>query len=94
MSIVTFWGNYGEIDVDAISGAVVAYRQYEGEPAGYSDIVRVDLAERREWYAQRGIHLPAVQPDGDILDVGFWTDKCEYVAAEMEWRERRLNVAA
>lgn len=85
----TFTGNYGEIDVDA-SGLVVAYRPYADAPPDYADIVRVDLEERRNWYATNGLDLSDPQPDGDILDVGFWTADEAYVVPVDEWRERML----
>lgn len=104
-AVITFSGNYGEFDVNAESGIVVEHRPDEeeiaawaeddlaaGRPAGvgYKDITRVDLDERRRWYAEHGETLSAIQPDGDILDVGFWTEDGAYCEPQVDWRTARL----
>jgi len=87
-SIVTFRGSHGEVDFDAVTGAVVAYREdASAEAPAYRDYVRADFAERRSWYAVRGIILPALQPGGDVLDVGVWLADGSYLPAELDWRE-------
>lgn len=89
---IEFRGTYGTFKVDALSGLVVEQSpdwdeiNAEGGP-GYTDIIKVDLAERRAWYAARGVELPEIQPDGDILDVGFWDQDLTYCRAENDWRE-------
>jgi hypothetical protein len=70
---------------------VVGYVLALGEAADYADISRVDLAERRGWYAERGMVLADPQPDGDILDCGFWTLAGDYVEPENGWRTDRLT---
>lgn len=85
--VITFFGNYGEIDVDAATGEVVVYRPEEGGEPDYADIVRVDLDERRRWYAAKGLPLSDPQPGGDILDVGFWTSDGTYEEPADDWRE-------
>lgn len=96
-AVVTFHGSYGEFDVDAKTGHVVkqrpdheAIKDEGGTCQGYLDIVQVDLEERRDWYAARGEVFGDVQPDGDVLDVGFWTDKGAYIEPAIDWREDRL----
>lgn len=88
--MVTFFGNYGSFTVDPDTGIVLTHEPDReeiaanadecGAPFGYMDIVRVDLAERARWYAEHGKPLPAIQPGGDLLDVGFWTATGGYCA--------------
>lgn len=91
-STITFTGNYGSFEVDAATGDVVRHWPDHEEVnatdgIGYTDIVRVNLAERRDWYASRGIVLSDPQPDGDVLDVGAWCANGEYVEPIEDWRE-------
>lgn len=81
---IQFEGSNGFIRVDATSGDVLMATE------GYKDIARVDLAERREWYAARDKGLPYPQPGGDILDVGYWVDGGAYEEAALDWREEYL----
>jgi hypothetical protein len=88
---VNFIGNYGTIQCDPTTGEVVGYVLALGEAADYADISRVDLAERRGWYVAHGVPMAAHQPDGDILDCGFWTLAGDYVEPENGWRTDRLT---
>ena len=81
-----FNGNYGTLEADDITGMVIKYLPMPGEEHDYADIVQFDLDERCRWYASQGIRLSTPQPDGDILDVGFWTNTGEYVSAEHDYR--------
>lgn len=88
---INFTGNYGSFDVDAETGVVVSHNPDREEIAGtggfgYLDIVRVDLAERREWYRRRGVTLPDPQPDGDVLDASAWCADVGYIQAPDDWR--------
>ena len=88
---ITVRGSYGELTVDRLSGAVLAYAdpsydlgnegpEGEGE---YSDIVRFDLNELRMFYG-----AAEVSPGSswDIVLVGFWTREGTYVEAEADAR--------
>ncbi len=83
---IAFNGCYGTIEVDAFTGEVVAYHPKQREEPAYFDFVRVDLDERRAWYAARGVILEEVQPDGDILDATLMTRSGEVDPAEDDWR--------
>lgn len=93
---VTFSGNYGSFTVDAESGVVVSHspdrHEIDGSSGfGYLDVLRVDLAERRDWYRQRGVNLPEIQPDGDVCDVGAWCADGGYIAAPDDFREEVIR---
>jgi len=94
-STVSFFGNYGTITCDAVTGEVVSYVPQDDDEPSYSDIIKFDLDERRKWYLEHGKVLPDVQPDGDILDCGFWykleTGETLYCAPEYDWREQLLD---
>lgn len=83
---VTIEGSHGKLTVDLLTGNVTAYEwEQHADAPEYGDIVRFDLGENAAYYKR------PVQPGMwfDILDVGFWTDKGDYIEPEAEWRERR-----
>ena len=74
-------GSYGELIVDGESGKVLDYEPFPYEPPEYADIVRFDVEEFRHFYFD--------DPDcnwADIVDIGFWTDKGDFIAPETEHR--------
>jgi hypothetical protein len=83
-------GSYGTLKVDPYDGTVIRYDDapdYGDED--YKDIVKFDLEEFRRWLAQNAPEFAdIVVPGGefDIVDVGFWLDTGDYVAAEAEHR--------
>lgn len=97
MATITFSGGCGSFTVDADTGIVIKHNpdrreiasQAKDHPAccGYLDLIRVDLAERRAWYAAHGIDLTEPQPDADVLDVGAWYATTGYCEPENDWRE-------
>lgn len=97
---IEFSGCYGSFKVCAASGVVLEHnpdRDAISEESrtgalsfGYLDIIRVDLAERRAWYAARGVTMPDCQPDGDVLDVALWSALTGYDAAASDYREEIL----
>lgn len=87
MRTVTFHGSQGSFTVDADTGVVISHApDPEPENGGYLDLIRVDLTERREWYARHGITLSDPQPDGDVLDVGAWFATTGYCEPAIHWR--------
>jgi hypothetical protein len=92
-------GSYGTLHVDPYDGSVFNYTDFpaddsEEKGAQYADIVRFDLDELRRWIRANGSPKWAARADEivkpghefDIVDIGFWTDKGEYVPAEEEHR--------
>lgn len=95
---IEFRGNYGSFKVNAKTGFVVEHlpdwdeiKANGPECLGYTDVVRVNLEERRKWYAEHGRELPEHQPDGDVLDVGFWDQDMAYCGPEFGWRKLFLS---
>lgn len=97
---ITFSGSYGSFEVDAGTGVAVRHWPDRDDPFnpasdpaegfGYRDLVRVDLAERRAWYAAHGVTLPEPQPDGDVLDVGAWFATTGHCEPATDWRAERI----
>lgn len=83
-------GSYGTLKVDPNDGTVIKHDDapdYGDED--YKDIVKFDLEEFRRWLAQNAPEFADIVVPGeefDIVDVGFWLDTGEYVAAEAEHR--------
>ena len=89
--IFTASGNWGTLTADAIMGDILEY-DHEGNlpdpdgETGYSDIVRLHIAEWRNTY-------PGEEPTHmDVLDIGGWTLDGDYFPPEHEWREEIKEV--
>lgn len=82
--MINLTGSHGDLEVCSITGFV-----YNADPP-YSNIVRVDLDERKTWYAKHGINLPEPQPGGDVLDFAGWTKDGTRFEAIEDYRKEIL----
>lgn len=83
MNIITIGGSHGTIQVDRDTEAIISI-----DPGEYSDIVKIDFKEYKQYY-----HTDIIPAHLDILDVGYWYGKEEtYEPPAYQWREeyRRL----
>lgn len=96
--LMVVYGNHGQIVVDKTSGLVLERSGCHegpdggpcGECTGYSEIVRVDVAEALAWEHE---NFPASQHGDmwDILLVGYWTKDGLYVPPEALPREMSVK---
>ena len=79
----TVISSYGEVIIDAVTGAVIESRPFEEGDDYLAGIVQFDLPEWKLYWDLDPVHSYL-----DILDLGFWFSNGAYEAAEPSWRLR------
>jgi hypothetical protein len=86
MNTTKLFSSWGYVIIECPTGKIIETdaADFKGERCYILDVARFDIAEWNDWYFRRY----GAQPDLselDILELGYWTKKGQYIPAE-KWR--------